>query len=183
MAEAPFRHLDDEELLRLYRVRIVKGRFEAPDGSTFEREIIRDIGWVGVVPLLGDDETVVVVRQYRPALDAYVLEIPAGLRDVPGEAPEATAARELSEEAGKRAERIEPLGHVHNSAGLTDEDGYVFLATGLSDVPLSAQGVEEQHMAVEKLRLSDVPGMIAAGELTDAKTIIGLLLTRERLRR
>ena len=79
--------------------------FEAPDGRAFERDIVRSPGAVAVVPLLFDAEgmpSVVLVRQYRPPFDRYVLEIPAGMRDVPDEPPELTADRELVEEAGLR---------------------------------------------------------------------------------
>jgi ADP-ribose pyrophosphatase len=139
-----------------------------------------------VVPVLfpeGAGPTVVMVRQYRAALDALLLEIPAGKRDVPGEDPEVTAARELEEEVGYRAGKLERLARFHNSPGFSDELHHVFLGTELEAVATSLQGVEEQHMTVEHVLLDDAPALIAAGELTDAKSIIGLLLAREHLHR
>lgn len=151
------------------------GSFTAPDGTTFEREVVHHPGAVSVVPLLGDG-SVVLVRQYRAALDDLLLEIPAGKRDVADEPPEVTAARELEEEVGRRAGRLELLAEFHNSPGFCDEHSHVFLATELTDVPVDRQGVEEQHLTIEVVPLDDVPAMIADGRLRDAKTIIGLLL-------
>ena len=163
-------------------IRVVSGMFRGPDGDSFERDVVHHPGAVSIVPLL-DDGRVVLVRQYRAALDVDLLEIPAGIRDVHGEAPELTAARELAEEVGLQAASIELLCRFHNSPGFTDEEVHVFLGTGLTECGNDLQGVEEQHMTVEYLALDDVPAMIASGALTDAKTIIGLTLTRERLDR
>jgi ADP-ribose pyrophosphatase len=166
----------------IYTGRIVSlgvGTFRAPDGSTFNRDIVHHPGAVAVVPLL-DDGRVVFVRQYRAPLDADVLEIPAGIRDVDGEPPDGTARRELVEEVGLDAEHVELLCHFHNSPGCSDEEVFVFLGTGLTDVGNDLQGVEEQHMTVERIPLDDAITMIAKGEITDAKTIIGLTLARAR---
>jgi ADP-ribose pyrophosphatase len=178
-----FRHIGDRELIALHRIRVAKATFEAPDGSTFERDVIRDLGYVAAVPLLDDGRTVVLVRQYRGPVDQELLEIPAGLRDEPGEELEATARRELGEEIGRSAQDLELLAHVHQAAGISDEEGWIYLATGLTEVPHARQGPEEQAMTIETADLHDVPAMIADGRLTDAKTVIGLLLTREHLRR
>ncbi|MBI2710192.1 MAG: NUDIX hydrolase [Actinobacteria bacterium] len=176
-----FRHVGDREVARLHRIRVVSAEFEAPDGSTFERDVVRDIGWVGIVALLDDGRSVLLVRQYRGPIDADLLEIPAGVRDVPGEDPEVTAGRELAEEVGRRAAQLTRLARVHNSAGFTDEEGLIYLATGLEIVDTDLQGPEEQHMTVHVVDLADVPAMVSGGRLTDAKTIIGLLAAREHL--
>ena len=176
-----FRRLDEQRLVEGHTVSFFKGTFEAPDGSRFERELVRHPGAVSVVPVDGDE--VVLVRQYRAAVDRLLLEIPAGKRDVADEPAEETAHRELVEEVGLRAGRLEPLGEFFNSPGFCDEHSFVFLATDLSEATLDAQGVEEEHMTVERIALDDVPALIAAREITDAKTIIGLCLARERLGR
>jgi ADP-ribose pyrophosphatase len=160
---------------------VARATYEAPDGTTFERDVIRDMGYVAAVPLLDDGRTVMLVRQYRGPVDQELLEIPAGLRDQPGEEPEATARRELEEEIGRRAGRLELLAHVHQAAGISDEDGWIYLATDLTEVPHDRHGAEEQAMTIETIDLADVPAMVADGRLTDAKTVIGLLLVRERL--
>jgi 8-oxo-dGTP pyrophosphatase MutT (NUDIX family) len=114
-------------------------------------------------------------------LDDQLLEIPAGRRDVDGEPPEVTAARELAEEVGLRAGRIELLGEFVNSAGFSDEHSWVFLGRDLTEVPTDLQGLEEQHMEVQRVALADVPAMIADRRLLDAKSIIGLLLALRRV--
>ncbi len=130
-----------------------------------------------------DGDEVVLVRQYRAAVDLEVLEIPAGKRDVAGEDPELTAHRELAEEVGLAAGSLHKLAEFYNSIGFSDELSHVFLATDLTPVADDRQGIEEQHLTVERIRLDDVPALIAARELVDAKTVIGLLLAREALGR
>jgi ADP-ribose pyrophosphatase len=158
--------------------------FEAPDGELFERDVVRSPGAVGVVPLLFEDgvPTVVFVRQYRGPLDQYLLEIPAGMRDVPDEPMELTAARELIEEAGFSAGRMEYLTHFFSSAGMTDSVLHIYLATDLSPVARETHGPEETHMEVLRLPLAEAVEMVERGEINDAKTVIGLLLVDKRLR-
>jgi len=91
-----------------------------------------------------------------------------------------TARRELAEEAGVAAEKVELVATIHNSPGFADEQGLVFLATGLTEVPLDRQGVEEHHMEVVRVALADAARLVATGEVTDAKTVIGLLLAAAR---
>lgn len=161
--------------------RLVVGEFSAPDGSSFTREIIRHPGAVSVVPVQDDGETVLMVRQYRTAVDAELLEIPAGRRDAPGEPPVDTAARELAEEVGVQAERFELLTDMFMAPGLIDERQEVYLATGLSPTPPSAHSIEEAHLTVEEVHLSDLAQLVASGTIVDAKSILGLYLARERL--
>lgn len=174
-----FRKLAEQEVARGYQFTMVNARFAAPDGEQFERDIIRHVGAVAVVPL-HDDGSVTLVRQFRPALEVDLLEVPAGLRDVDGEPDARTAARELEEEAGLRAERITSLVRFHNSPGFCDESVALFLATGLSEVPLDRQGVEEQAMTIERIPLDAALDMVETGSITDAKTIIGLTLSALR---
>jgi ADP-ribose pyrophosphatase len=157
------------------------GTFEAPDGDTFERDLVHHPGAVSIVPVVDDGREVLMVRQYRAAIDAELLEIPAGKRDVPDEPPEATAHRELEEEVGMRAGRLEKLAEFYNSPGFCDEHSFVFLALDLEQSEISAHSPEEQHMTVERVPLDAVPRLVAAGELVDAKSIIGLCLARDAL--
>jgi 8-oxo-dGTP pyrophosphatase MutT (NUDIX family) len=169
----------------VYEGRVISlavGTFSGPDGATFERDVVHHPGAVAVVPLL-DDDTVAMVRQYRAPLDRLLLEIPAGIRDVAGESPDQTARRELVEEVGFEAGSLELLCEIDNAAGFCDERYLVFLARDLRPVDNALQGIEEQHMTVEHLALDSVPDLIAAGELTDAKSVIGLTLTLRRLGR
>lgn len=178
----PFRKLTEREIHRGHLITLASARFVGPDGEEFDREIVRHPGAVSCVPVL-DDGTVVMVRQYRAAIEDDLLEIPAGKRDVEGEAPELTAHRELVEEIGMRAGRMVKLAEFHNSPGFTDEHSFVFMGLDLTEVgALDPQGPEEQVMTIERIALDDVPDLVAAGRLVDAKSIIGLLLAREHLR-
>ncbi|HZQ86016.1 MAG TPA: NUDIX hydrolase [Acidimicrobiales bacterium] len=177
-----FRKLAEREVYRGSLISVAVGRFAAPTGEEFERDVVHHPGAVSIVPVLEDGRTVVLLRQYRAAIDRDLLEIPAGKRDVAGEAPELTAHRELAEEIGMRAGRLQPLAEFYNSPGFCDEHSFVFMALDLEACDNSLQGVEEQHMTVEHVVLADVPRLIAAGELVDAKSIIGLTLAIEALR-
>jgi 8-oxo-dGTP pyrophosphatase MutT (NUDIX family) len=170
-----FRKLSETEVLATPVIRVATGTFESPGGEQFERVLVHHPGAVSVVPLV-DEATVMLVRQYRAAADRELLEIPAGKRDVEGEAPEVTAVRELVEEVGRRPGSLELIARFYNSVGYSDEYSYVYVGRDLEVVPTDLQGVEEQHMTVEEVALDDVPAMIASGELADAKTIIGLSL-------
>jgi 8-oxo-dGTP pyrophosphatase MutT (NUDIX family) len=176
-----FRHLGDEPVAELARFTVVRARFAAPDGAEFERDVVRNPGAVAAVPLLDDGETALLVRQYRGPIDATLLELPAGLLDVEGEPPEDCLRRELVEEVGRTATAVEHLVTAHVAAGFSDHTVAIYLATGLAEVPADRQGPEEEHMTIEEVSLHDVPRLMADGTLTDAKTLIGLLATRERL--
>ncbi|HET9543606.1 MAG TPA: NUDIX hydrolase [Acidimicrobiales bacterium] len=176
---SPFTKRGEREVWSGAVISVVQGTFVSPSGATFERDVVHHPGAVAVVPVDGDE--VVLVRQYRAAVDLEILEIPAGKRDVAGEAPELTAHRELAEEVGLTAGRLVKLAEFYNSIGFSDELSHVFLGTELSPVPDDRQGEEEEHMTVERIRLDDVPALVAAGELVDAKTVIGLLMAREHL--
>ena len=157
------------------------GEFTGPSGERFERDLIRHPGAVAVVAVTADQEAV-LVRQYRPVVDAEILEIPAGKRDQPDEAPEVTARRELAEETGLRAGRLAKLAEFYNSVGFCDELSHLYLAEDLEPVVVQAQSVEERYMTSEHVPLADVHGLVASGEIVDAKTIIGLTLAVDRLR-
>lgn len=174
-----FRHVGDEPIADLARLRVVRGTFEGPDGERFHRDVVRNQEVVAMVPL-HDDGTVTLVRQYRGPIDRELLEIPAGLCDVPGEAYEDGARRELVEEVGLAADRLELVARYHPAAGFSDQFVRLYVATGLHEVDHARQGPEEQAMTVERIALDDVDAMVADGRLADSKTIIGLLLARDR---
>lgn len=180
-----FRHLDDRLVHQGHVWHVAVGRFETPDGEVFARDVVRSPGAVAAVPVLFDPEgnpSIVLVRQYRPPLDEWVLEIPAGMRDVPGEPTEVTAARELEEEVGLRAGSMEHLLDFHPSAGMTDSVLYLYLATDLHPVDRQTHGPEEAFSEVVHLPLGTALAMALSGEIRDAKTIVGLLLVDRRLR-
>jgi ADP-ribose pyrophosphatase len=154
---------------------VTEARFAAPDGSEFSRDIVRHPGAVAVVALT-DAGDVLLVRQYRGAVDRRLLEIPAGTRDVEGEPPEETARRELEEEVGVRARRITLLGTMLNSPGFCDEETHLYLATDLEAGTPDRRGAEELAIEVVAVPLSDLDGLLASGDLVDGQTILGLLL-------
>jgi ADP-ribose pyrophosphatase len=176
-----FRRVSEEELLGAWLFRVDRVRLLDPDDKPFERVVVRHPGAVTVVPV-HDDGTVTLVRQYRAAVDALVLEIPAGTRDKDGEEPEATARRELAEEAGLEATRWELLIGTWNTPGVSDQHTLIYLATGLSSIPARPQGVEEGYMTLETIHLDDVEALVADGSLRDETTVLGLYLARQRLR-
>ena len=154
---------------------------EDPDGDEARRVVVRHPGAVVVVPVSADRATAVLVRQFRVASGTEVLEVPAGKRDVEGEAPEATAARELEEEIGFTPGRLVKLAEFFNSPGFCDEYTHLFVALDLVACETRATSMEEKHMVTEEIALADVDALVARRGLVDAKSIIGLLLTRAYL--
>jgi ADP-ribose pyrophosphatase len=178
---AGFKKVDEREVWRGHSVWAAEATFTDPDGKPFERDIVHHPGAVAVVPVVDQGDAVLLVRQYRAPVDEVLLELPAGKRDVPGEAADLTARRELEEEAGMRAGRLEKLVESYLSPGFCDERITIYMALDLSPCPPSAQGIEEQHMTIEKVGMDEIPALIASGAIVDAKTIIGLCLARDAL--
>ncbi|WP_018635784.1 NUDIX domain-containing protein [Parafrankia elaeagni] len=164
----------------VYQGRIIAVRRDMvrmPDGDTSQRDVVVHPGAVGVVAL-DDRERVVMVRQYRHPVRGPLWELPAGLLDVPGEPASLAAARELAEEAGLRAGRIDLLVDVYASPGMTDEAYRVFLARDLREIPTAQRYVgvhEEAEMAITRVDLSDAVDQVMRGEITNAMAMIGLL--------
>jgi ADP-ribose pyrophosphatase len=165
-----------------WRISLVEATFEAPDGTSFTRDIVRHPGAVAVVAATERD-TVLLVRQYRGAVGRELLELPAGTRDVEGEPAETTARRELEEEVGVRAGSLRFLGTTLNSPGFCDEESHIYLAQDLEPVPPARHGEEERYLEVVEVALADVDSLLASQEIVDAQTVIGLLLARDALHR
>lgn len=147
-----------------------------PDGSVGELEMIRHSGASAIVPFLsdprGEDPQVLMIRQYRYAADGYLYEIPAGRLDK-GENPRDCAARELKEETGCTAEHFDHLLMIYTTPGFTDEKIHLFMATGL--VAGETKHEVDEFLDLHPMRLSRALEMIEAGEIQDAKTVVGLL--------
>ena len=147
-----------------------------PNGTTLSLELVRHPGAAAVVPLLSPadspDPHVLLLRQYRYAAGGTIWEIPAGVLE-PGEAPSDCARRELREETGAEAERIDPLTTIFTTPGFTDERIHLFLATGIR--PGSASPNPDELIEVQPKPLSQALAMIRDGEIADAKTVIALL--------
>lgn len=139
----------------------------------YKREIVVHQGSAVVVPVF-DDGTVALVRQYRHAADGFQLELPAGGIE-PGETFEQAAARELEEEIGFRAGKIEKLTEFYVSPGFLTEKMHVFLATNLTETTQSLD--DGEIVEIVRIPLGDAVEMARDGRIEDAKTIVGLLLT------
>jgi ADP-ribose pyrophosphatase len=152
-------------------------RFRRADGGEVEREVVEHPGSVAI--LAHDDAVVHLVRQPREAIGADgLLEIPAGTMDVEGESERECAERELGEEVGLRAEHWERLHSIYPSPGFLSEKVTIFAATGLSE--RAAEGDEDERIEIVRLPLAEIDAALA--EIEDAKTLVGLLLLRARLR-
>jgi len=147
-----------------------------PGGVKGLREVVRQRGSVAALPVL-DDGRVVLVRQYRYAVDALVWELPAGRRD-PGETPEHGALRELEEEVGLRAATLEPLLTFWTTPGFCDEVMHLFRATGLTPVPPRPEADEKIEQAT--FTLDEAMAMVKRGEIREGKTLVALLLEAAR---
>jgi 8-oxo-dGTP pyrophosphatase MutT (NUDIX family) len=170
----------EEVAFRGFLFSVVDGRFLAPDGTPFERDIVRHPGAVAIVPVTAEGG-VVLLHQYRGAVDRFILEIPAGTRDVDGEPTEVTAARELAEEAGFAAGQLTLLAVILNTPGFCDEATWIYLATELRPVPPAREGFEERYLTVREVPLDEFDAMVDDGSIVDAQTILGVGLARRRL--
>jgi ADP-ribose pyrophosphatase len=165
-----------------YRIDLLRATVEAPDGTRFDREIVHHPGAVAVVPVT-DRGGVLLVRQFRSPIRRNLLEIPAGTRDQKGEPPETTALRELEEEVGVRAGRIEELGRFWNSPGFCDEETFIYLATDLSDSAPNREGPEESYIEVIEIPLGEAEGRLVAESTVDMQTLVGIRLAISALER
>ncbi len=159
---------------RIINVDIDEVRF--PNGTTGELEMVRHPGAAAVVPFVsdpfGDDPQILLLRQYRYAAGGYLYEIPAGKLDG-DEDPRDCARRELKEETGCTAERVEPLVSLFTTPGFTDERIHLFMASGLTH----GEAGHEAHefIEVETVPFSRALSMVQAGEIPDGKTAFALL--------
>lgn len=149
---------------------------ELPSGKRITLELLRHPGAAAVVPFL-DDERILLLSQYRYAAGGTIWEVPAGKLDK-GEDPELCALRELEEETGYRAGRIERTGVILTSPGFTDERIHLFCAYDLE--PGTLQHEPAEQIVVHEVRFSEALEMIDRGELIDAKSIVALYHAQQR---
>ena len=166
---------------RLYEGRVLSldvDEVSEPGGVTGTREVVRQTGSVAALPVL-DDGRIVLVRQYRYAVSAFVWELPAGRRD-PSESPEAGARRELEEEVGLRAGSLEPISTFWTTPGFCDEVMHLFRATGLERIPPRPEA--DERIEPGTFTLDEAMAMVARGEIREGKTLVALLLEAARRR-
>lgn len=147
------------------------------DDITYQREIIRHNGSAVIVPVFAD-QTVALVRQYRHPAGTYLLELPAGSLNSDEDA-QIGAARELEEEIGVRAERLEFLTAFYVSPGFLAEKMFVFLATELTEVGQNLEA--DELLSIERAGFPQAFEMIRAGAIEDAKTMVGLIMAGAKL--
>lgn len=151
---------------------------ELPNGAIAKLDIVRHPGAACVVPFESADD-VLLIRQYRHAAGGTIWEVPAGKLD--GDPPERCAAKELEEEAGRRAGRLERLGEIWTTPGFTDERIHLFAAFDLTEVPHARE--EHEVIEVVPMPLADALDLVWRGELTDAKSALALIHAARRVGR
>lgn len=167
-----FRVKETEKVYHGSRIVVFRDFVEQPDGSEVAREVVQFNDAAAIVPLTTDME-VIMIRQFRYPTKGTLIEIPAGVL-AEGEEPRECALRELEEETGYSAGKLTPLGAVHTSPGVCTEKIHLYLAEELhkGSQDLEHGEVIEPHA----VKFEDALDMISSGEITDAKSICGLLL-------
>ena len=160
-----------ELLLKTKKFNVVRETIQTPGGKAKTREIVRHPGACVLVPLL-DDGRVCLIRNFRISVNETLVELPAGTLE-PNEPPHVTAERELIEETGYRAAKIELLHEFFLSPGILDEKMHLYLATGLTLGPTAREDGEEIENLV--VTWNEAIDLVFRGQIKDAKTIVGLL--------
>lgn len=173
----PFELLKSEIMYPGRAFTIRRDTLRLPDGRETRFDIVEHIGSVVIVPLDAAGG-LLFVRQYRHAAGQEMLELPAGTLDE-GESPDDCARREVREETGMAAGKLEPMGGFYLAPGYSTEYMHVYLATALVDDPLEADA--DEFLSVERVPVSAALEMCARGDFPDAKTLAALLLVRARL--
>ena len=156
----------------VYRGRAIHMRVDSvvkPNGKKTTREVVEHVDCIVVLPI-DSNGNILLVRQYRHAVERELLELPAGSID-PGETPEQAAVRELREETGYKPGKLERLGGFYAAPGYCTEYLHFFRASQFEKSPLTAEDTDE--IEVVPISPADVSGLVASGQICDAKTIAG----------
>lgn len=156
-----------------------KDTVKLPNGRTATREWIRHSGASSVIPVLPDG-SIILVRQYRYPIDQVTLEVPAGKLDSPEEDPLVCAERELSEETGYTADKIEKLTTIATTVGFSNERIHLYVARGLT--PGKQHTDEDEFINVVKVPLAEALAMIQDGRIIDAKSVVSILMVSQQLK-
>jgi ADP-ribose pyrophosphatase len=149
---------------------------ELPDGRRVDLDVVRHPGAAAVVPFETED-VVLLIRQFRHAAGGTIWEVPAGKLD--GDTPEVCAIKELEEEAGRRAGRLEPLGSIWTTPGFTDEVIHLFAAFDLEPIPQRLES--DEVIEVVPTPIGEALELIWRGELRDAKSVVALIHAARRI--
>ena len=175
----PIKTLSSEQRYAGKIFSLVIDQVEYPSGNRGLREVASHPGGSVVVPLF-EDGSILLVHQFRYPMKKHLYELPAGKLDA-GEDPLVCAARELEEETGYVAGRIEKLTAIYTTPGFCNEQLHIYLATNLAASPKGQQLEEgEMDLTLRRLPLEEAVAMIEHGEIVDGKTICGVLMTERR---
>lgn len=164
--------LSREEIYRGNIIKVSSLTVALPDGRTATRDVVAHPGASVILPLNERGEAY-LVRQFRKPLESMSLELPAGKLDQ-GEDPGVCAERELKEETGLTADSIKHVISIHTTPGFSDEVIHLYVATGLTEGDSCTDA--DEFLSTEKLPVGTLVDMVLKGEITDAKSIIGILL-------
>ena len=173
----PNRIKDSQLVFKATRFEVKETTYLLQNGETVKKEFIAHPGAVLILPLV-DKDTILLIRNYRFAINETLYELPAGTRET-GEEPLKTAARELEEETGYTSDKITPLFYFYTTPGFCNEKMFVFSAENL--VKTCQHLDESEEITVEKIALEKAISMIYSGEIKDGKTISTLLFFKARI--
>lgn len=173
------RTLSTEQIFTGKVISLQVDEVELPDGKISKRELVKHPGAVAVIALT-QDKKILLVEQYRKALERTLLEIPAGKIE-PGEEPELTAIRELEEETGYRANSFNYLQSFSTSPGFADEIIHVYVANELKKVENPAAGDEDEFIEVLEVSIEEAEELIANERIFDAKTVAAVWYVKNLL--
>ncbi|MDR0288335.1 MAG: NUDIX hydrolase [Clostridiales bacterium] len=171
--------MDTETIFKGRVFTVEKVTVELPNDKRANREIVRHTGGAAIVAL-DEDNNIYVVRQFRTALNKVILEIPAGKLEQ-GEDPYECAKRELLEETGLAAKNMELLLKMNTSPGYCSELLYIYIATGLTQS--NPHYDVDEFLTCEKMPVDSLTDMVYSGEITDGKSIAGILAARKFIQR
>lgn len=180
MADMPIRKVASKMLWRGRHVRLTMDTYRAETGSTFRRETIRHPASVVIMPMM-EGKRVLLIRQFRHALNRYIYEIPAGTTE-PGEPMLSCAKRELAEETGTAARRWKRLFEFYPAPGISTERMVLYRASGLRPLAKKVAKDKDEYITSRIISASQAVRMVRQNQVIDAKSIIGILFGLERVR-
>lgn len=175
-----FKVIDSKPIFKGHLISVFVDKIRTPEGQEYEREVVKHLDAVGIIAL-NDNKEVIFVKQYRHAIESDLLEIPAGLIEDLEDA-EACAIRELKEETGYRATKIEKLAEFYTSAGFTDEKFFLFFTDQVEEGEPEREAGEE-GMELVTMPLKEALKMAQSGEIQDAKTLTAVVMAAQKLGR
>ncbi len=169
--------IDSESIFEGTLLHVCRDTVKLPNGKTATREWIKHPGASSVIPLT-EDGSVILVKQYRYPVGQITLEVPAGKLDAPDEDPLVCATRELSEETGYTADKIEKLTTIATTVGFSNEYIHLYVATGLHAGRQHTD--EDEFINVLKVPLKEAVQMVWDGKIIDAKSVVSILMLAGR---